>query len=66
MAKIYPCKFCKRGRVKVHNSNKIGSQIIADKCIHCLGKGYIVEDENIIKHEDINDKGGNNGILDKR
>lgn len=62
--KIYPCKHCKRGRVKIQNTQKLGSKILADKCIYCLGKGYVIEDDNINKQEDIkkyneNEKGGN-------
>lgn len=39
--KVSPCKYCKRGRIKVHNSGEIGSQIVADKCVYCNGKGFL-------------------------
>ena len=39
--KITPCKYCKRGRIRITNQNKIGSQITADKCVYCGGKGWI-------------------------
>ena len=44
--KIIPCKYCKRGRIKVQKTNKIGSDIIADPCVYCQGKGYIVVEES--------------------
>ena len=45
-AKITPCKYCKRGKMKIHHSNKLGHQIVADKCAYCDGKGWIrVEDK---------------------
>jgi hypothetical protein len=75
MIKVIPCKYCKRGRIKIHNTNVLGSQIVADKCIYCEGKGFIREDGNINKLENTksinnlnNEKGGNlnDGILDKK
>jgi len=47
-AKIIPCKYCKRGRNKVHHTNKIGAQVQCDPCPYCGGKGWVrVEyDEN--------------------
>jgi len=42
--KVVPCKYCKRGRMKVQSSGIVGSQIVADKCVYCNGRGYIREE----------------------
>ena len=61
-ARIIPCKFCKRGRMKVHSSNKIGHEVIADKCVYCDGKGYIRIDENGNKIETTKNEKDNSNI----
>ena len=48
--KVIPCKYCKRGRIKVQNFKQIGSQIIADKCVYCDGKGFIREEIKMEKY----------------
>jgi hypothetical protein len=61
--RVIPCKYCKRGRIKVHKTNVIGSQISADPCIYCGGKGFIREEVKIEKYlNNIN----NNKIGDKK
>ena len=53
-SKVIPCKYCKRGRIKIHNSNAIGKTVVADKCVYCNGKGFIrLDDSNINKPKDI-------------